>query len=92
MASINLVKLTDTFNTFMDLVNSIINKINKIEVDDSTAKFKFSTSNPADTDLGTSEAILFFDSTGRLKIKRKKSDGTTIEVKYVTVSATDETA
>lgn len=85
MASINLVKLTDTFNTFMDLVNSIINKINKIEVDSSTVKLKFSTSNPADTDLGTSEAILFLDTTGNLKIKRKLADGSTIETKTVTL-------
>tara|TARA_Y100000593_G_C4318560_1_gene342324 strand:+ start:2427 stop:2702 length:276 start_codon:yes stop_codon:yes gene_type:complete len=91
MASINLVKLTDTFNTFMDLVNSIINKINKIEVDNSTAKLKFSTSNPADADLSTSEAILFFDSTGKLKIKRKLSNNT-YEVKFVTVSDSDETS
>ena len=40
---IDLVKLTDTFNTFMNLVNSIINKINKIEVDSSTVKLKFSS-------------------------------------------------
>ena len=87
MASINLIKLTDTFNTFMDLVNGIINKINQIEVNSSTVKLKFSTSNPADSDLDTSEAILYLDTTGKLKLKRKLANDT-IETKFVTLTDT----
>ena len=88
MASINLVKLTDTFNTFMDLVNSIINKINKIEVDDSSAKINFTTATTgpvADADIATSQAVLFFDSSGNLKIRRRLSDGT-YDTKTVTIT------
>tara|TARA_R100000808_G_C2113371_1_gene126772 strand:- start:747 stop:1007 length:261 start_codon:yes stop_codon:yes gene_type:complete len=83
MASINLVKLTDTFNTFMDLVNSIINKINKIEVDSATVKLDFSSSVPADSTLSANQAVLFFDSSGALKIRRCLSNGTTYETKTV---------
>ena len=82
MASINLVKLTDTFNTFMDLVNSIINKINKIEVDSATVKLDFSSSVPADSTLSANQAVLYFDSSCALKLKRRLSDGTP-EIKTV---------
>ena len=85
--SIDLIKLTDTFNTFMDLVNRIINKINQIEIDSSTVKLKFSTSNPANDDLKTSEAILYLDTTGRLKLKPKFANDT-IETNFVTSSDT----
>jgi hypothetical protein len=93
MAAIDLVKLTDTFNKFMDLVNSIINKVNKIEVDSSTVKLSFSSSEPAAADIATSQAILFLDSTGVLKFKRRLADGTTIQTKIVSTdhsNATDD--
>ena len=86
MASINLVKLTDTFNTFMDLVNSIINKINKIEVDSATVKLDFSSSVPADSTLSANQAVLYFDSNGALKLKRRLSNGTP-EVRTVDLSS-----
>ena len=82
--AITLVKLTDTFNTFMDLVNSIINKINKVNVDTETVKLAFKAQAPADSDLSASEGILYFDASGDLHFKRKLSDGTTIQVKKIT--------
>ena len=86
--SIALVKLTDTFNTFMDLVNSIINKINKIEVDSNSIKLNFQSNinGPvADNNIGINQAVLYFDGNGALKLRRRL-DESTYETKTVTLT------
>ena len=86
--AISLIKLTDTFNTFMNGVNSIINKINKIEVDSSTVKLEqlmTSGAEPADSTLEVNEAVLYVDGSGNLKVKYRTSSA--VVTKTVTYTA-----
>ena len=82
--AISLIKITDTFNTFMDGVNSIINKINNIDVDSNTVKLNQIMTvgaEPADADLEVNQALIYVDGSGKIKVKYRNS--TTVLTKTV---------
>ncbi len=75
MATITGLNLTDTFNTFMTRVNSIITKLNSITADSSTMTLTFA-SDPSSASQANSTAIIFVDTDGKLKLQSKNAGGT----------------
>tara|TARA_Y100000590_G_scaffold35900_1_gene38966 strand:+ start:5433 stop:5852 length:420 start_codon:yes stop_codon:yes gene_type:complete len=77
MATITSLNLTDTFNTFMTRVNSLISKLNTITADASTVTVNHSASAPSSGSQTNSTAILYTDSAdGKLKVQSKDGSGT----------------
>lgn len=83
--AISALKLSDTFTTLKDTINSIITKLNTIDANSTTLIMGFSSSAPSDSSLDNSEAALYVDSSGALKIKIKDSSGN-VTTSTVTVS------
>ena len=75
MATITSLVLTDTFNTFMTRVNSLISKLNTITADASTLTMGFSSTAPSGTQTN-STSVLYTASDGKLKVQSKDSGGT----------------
>ena len=73
--AITPLKLSDTFTTLKDTINNIITKLNTIDANSTTLIMGFSSSVPSDSSLENSEAALYVDSSGALKIKIKDSSG-----------------
>mgnify|MGYP003125564509 CR=1 FL=1 len=76
MATITSLVLTDTFNTFMTRVNSLISKLNTITADASTLTMTFSSTAPSSASQTNSTSILYTASDGKLKVQSKDSGGT----------------
>ena len=81
--AITALKLSDTFTTLKDTINSIITKLNTIDANSTTLIMGFSSSAPSDSSLDNSEAALYVDN-GALKIKIKDSSGS-VTISTVTV-------
>ena len=83
--AIAALKLSDTFTTLKDTINNIITKLNTIDANSTTLIMGFSSSAPSDSSLENSEAALYVDSSGALKIKIKDSSGN-VTTSTITVS------
>lgn len=84
--AITALNLSDTFTTLRDRINSIITKINTIDVNSTTMNMGFSSSAPSDSTLDNSEGALYLDSSGALKLKVKNSAGS-VTIYTVTVTS-----
>ena len=74
MATITSLKLTDTFNTFMTTVNSIITKLNSITANSTTMTLAYAP-DPDSASQANSTAIIFVDTDGKIKLQSKNASG-----------------
>tara|TARA_Y100000401_G_C8318673_1_gene223997 strand:+ start:908 stop:1207 length:300 start_codon:yes stop_codon:yes gene_type:complete len=88
ITTISTLSNTDTITTLKDRTNSIINKVNTIDLDTQNLTLLDQASDPADNSLSDGSFVLYMDeTTADVFVKIKNASGTVRRYRIVDYSA-----
>ena len=87
ITTISTLSNSDTVSTLKDITNSIINKLNKVDLDTQNLILLDQSSDPTDASVADGSFVLYMDeTTGDIFIKVKKASGTVRKYRLVDYS------
>lgn len=87
ITTISTLSTSDTIATLKDRTNSIINKLNTVDLDTQNLTILDQTSDPADSSVASGSFVLYMDeTTGDIFIKVKSDSGSVRKYRLVDYS------